>query len=365
MNSEREESEREIERNREGEREREREPTAQCPLYIALITHAHMQPNNVNCWHIHTLFFQPPYNRVCHLLLCILSFLSWLHPYICPFLRSSDHLSTCILGRLETVQVAQQCDMFCPIVQRKRIRRRYLSQSPKVVGERKSTQVDSVTTFSTRIYGLSVNAQIPPQTRYDATQTLYPLNVTSLVHNSLRLTYTQLSDTPYRHTHTLPDDLVSVKQISFDAELYINSAVNQSEGLAERYSSLRDYDMRLLDVCTGTNSVVVLIMVLCLADHESDPNKQVLISSGFILSWNIESGAAKTLEYLPVEEFASNPCSVKRWNPGAGKALELRKRFFVPTAYNKTVRAFSNASVFSGRSLSSLAHPYLPVAIIH
>ena len=157
---------------------------------------------------------------------------------------------------------------------------------------------------------------------------------------------------------------MTIKQVSFDAELYIHSVVGQYGALSERYLSLRDYDMRLLDVCQGTNSVIVLIMVLCLAHHDTQKHRQVLISSGFILSWNIDTGAAKTLDFLPIEEFASNPCTAKRWCPGAQRALELRKQWFVPTAYYKSVRAFSNASVFSGVSLTKLQHPYLPVAII-
>ena len=227
-----------------------------------------------------------------------------------------------------------------------------------------SFQVDTVTTFSCRIYGLSHQPTNDGRTRYDATQTLYPVIASSLAHGPLRLTHTEVTEVPAAFQPPLQDDFITVKQVSFDAELYINSVVPHHEVLSERYLSLRDYDMRLLDVCQGTNSVVVLIMVLCLGQHETQKHRQVLISSGFILSWNITTGAATTLDFLPIEEFAANPCSAKRWCPGAEKALELRKQWFVPASYYKSVRAFSNASVFSGVSLKKLQHPYLPVAII-
>lgn len=121
--------------------------------------------------------------------------------------------------------------------------------------------------------------------------------------------------------------------------------------------------MRLLEVCQSSGTVLALVMVMCIANHQFQPHKQVLVSSGFILSWNTVSGAAKTLECLPIEEFANNPCSVKKWSPGVGVSLDLRKRWFTPTDSIKSVRAFSNASVFAGVSLTKLFHPYLPVAI--
>ena len=227
-----------------------------------------------------------------------------------------------------------------------------------------SYQVDTVTTFSSRVFGLTPSPKMQGRTRYDAIQTLYPVLATSLIHGSLRPTYTWVSEQPLPHTTPLHDDFVTIKQASFDAELYINTAVGEHAALSARYLSLRDYDMRLLEVCQGSNTVLVLIMVLCIANHDTQPHKEVLVSSGFILSWNVNTGAATTLELLPIEEFANNSCSAKRWCPGAELALELRKKWFVPCDYNKSVRAFSNASVFSGQSLTKLPHPYLPVAII-
>ncbi|KAL5269696.1 hypothetical protein ACHWQZ_G003230 [Mnemiopsis leidyi] len=286
----------------------------------------------------------------------------------CPALRSSEHLSTCIVGRMGTVHVATECDLFSPVLQQRRKRfrsnRRLASQSPKIMGDKKSNQVDTVTTFSNRVFGLSPSPNTQGRTRYDAIQTLYPVLATSLIHGSLRPTYTWVSEHPLPHTTPLHDDFVTVQQASFDAELYINTAVGEHAALSARYLSLRDYDMRLLEVCQGSNTVLVLIMVLCIANHDTQPHKEVLVSSGFILSWNVSTGAATTLELLPIEEFANNSCSAKRWCPGAELALELRKKWFVPCDYNKSVRAFSNASVFSGQSLTKLPHPYLPVAII-
>lgn len=225
-------------------------------------------------------------------------------------------------------------------------------------------QVDSVTTFSTRMFGLTPSPTTEERSRYDATQTLYPILTTSLIHGSLKPTYTWVSDHPLPFASPLADDFVTVQQASFDAELYINNAVTEHEALAARYLSLRDYDVRLLEVCETSNTVLVLIMVLCIASHDAQHHKEVLVSSGFILSWNMNSGTATTLELLPIHEFAANSASAKRWCPGAELALELRKKWFVPSDYNKSVRAFSNASVFSGRSLTKLPHPYLPVAII-
>lgn len=122
--------------------------------------------------------------------------------------------------------------------------------------------------------------------------------------------------------------------------------------------------MRMLEVCDSSQTVLILLMVLCLATDEGIQHKQVLVSSGFVLSWNIKTGKAKTLECLGIEEFDGNPCSVKTWNVGVEIARDLRKKWFVPSNTNRSVRAFSNISVFSGQSLTKLSHPYLPVAII-
>ena len=228
------------------------------------------------------------------------------------------------------------------------------------------SQVDSPTTFSCRIFGLSHHlTSDTPRPLYHATQTLYPVRTTSLAHGPLRLTYTDIAEYNKTFKPPLQDDFVTVKQVSFDAELYINSVVPEYADLAERYLSLRDYDMRLVDVCEKSNTVLILIMVLCLGHHDTHKHKQVLISSGFLLSWSVETGLADTLEFLPIEEFCDNPCSrVKRWCKGPQTALQLRKKWYVPTTYHQSVRAFSNASVFSGVSLTKLQHPYLPVAII-
>ena len=55
-----------------------------------------------------------------------------------------DHLSTCIVGRMETVHVASECDIFTPLVPSKR--RRYTSKkisspSPKISTDKKSEEV--------------------------------------------------------------------------------------------------------------------------------------------------------------------------------------------------------------------------------
>ena len=223
--------------------------------------------------------------------------------------------------------------------------------------------MDTVTTFSCRLYGLSSSPTDQCSARYDATQTLYPILASSLIHGALRPTFTRQSESPIPCNSQLLDDFVTIKQASFDAELYLNSAISDYEALSARYLSLRDYDMRLLEVCQSSSNVLVIVMVLCIANHQCQPHKQVLISSGFILSWNVLTGAAITVECLPIEEFATNPCSVKKWNPGVGVTLDLRKRWFTPTDPNKSIRAFSNANVFSGLSLTKLFHPYLPVAI--
>ena len=212
------------------------------------------------------------------------------------------------------------------------------------------------------MYGLCHNTT--SDGRYDAVQSLYPLRASSLAHGPLRLTHTEVSEYHKKFKPPLQDDFVTVKQVSFDAELYLNGAVPLYEDLAARYLSLRDYDMRVLDVCEGTNSVLILIMLLCVGKDETQKHKQVLLSSGFILSWNITTGKAQTLEFLQIEEFSATPFTQKIWKPGQAKSLELRKQWFTPTSYHRCVRAFSNASVFSGVSLTKLQHPYLPVAII-
>ena len=87
--------------------------------------------------------------------------------------------------------------------------------------------------------------------------------------------------------------------------------------------------MRVLDVCEGTNSVLILIMLLCVGKHETQKHKQVLLSSGFILSWNITTGKAQTLEFLQIEEFSATPFTQKIWKPGQAKSLELRKQYVI------------------------------------
>ena len=214
------------------------------------------------------------------------------------------------------------------------------------------------------MYGLAHLEPSSHKIRYDATHALYPTRVASQAHGPLRVTYTDVQDDGRSFKPALQDDFVTVTQVSFDAERYINNAVHQYHDLASRYVSLKDYDMRLIDVCEDTNSVIILITVLCYAAHKTNKHRQVLVSSGFLLSWSIDSGTACTLDSLSIEEFADNPCPTRTWNGGAHLALSLRKKWFVPTSVYRTVRAFSNCSVFSGASLTKLQHPYLPVAII-
>ena len=49
---------------------------------------------------------------------------------------------------------------------------------------------------------------------------------------------------------------------------------------------------------------------------------------------------------------------------GLEHVVELRKKNFQPTSYKDSVLSFSNHSVFSGRSMSYLLHPFQPLAMV-
>ena len=63
-------------------------------------------------------------------------------------------------------------------------------------------------------------------------------------------------------------------------------------------------------------------------------------------------------------ELSNFSANISKFNQATKEVVELRKHCAVPVGLSGAVRAFSNHTTFSGKSLKYIRHPHLPLAIV-
>ena len=71
----------------------------------------------------------------------------------------------------------------------------------------------------------------------------------------------------------------------------------------------------------------------------------------------------KILQTLGLETCPERTRYIK-FNMAAKEACELRAKFSIPQSIPSIVQAFSNHTVFTGKSLKYLRHPFLPLVLV-
>ena len=89
----------------------------------------------------------------------------------------------------------------------------------------------------------------------------------------------------------------------------------------------------------------------------------ILQCTGFLFSWDVCGGAVKILQVLDLENYPEQRKYTK-FNMATKEASELRAKFFIPQSISSFVQAFSNHTVFTGKSLKYLRHPFLPLVLV-
>ena len=89
----------------------------------------------------------------------------------------------------------------------------------------------------------------------------------------------------------------------------------------------------------------------------------MLQCTGFIFSWDLCTGGLRILQVLDVEAY-SEQTKYGKFNMAAKEARELRAKLFIPQSFSSYVQAFSNHTVFTGKSLKYLKHPFLPLVLV-
>ena len=90
----------------------------------------------------------------------------------------------------------------------------------------------------------------------------------------------------------------------------------------------------------------------------------MLQCTGFIFSWDLCTGGLRILQFLDVEAYAEQKKYAGKFNMAAKEARELRAKLFIPRGVSSYVQAFSNHTVFTGKSLKYLKHPFLPLVLV-
>jgi len=71
----------------------------------------------------------------------------------------------------------------------------------------------------------------------------------------------------------------------------------------------------------------------------------------------------RILQVLDLENYPERT-RYSKFNMAAKEASELRAKFSIPQSISSFVQAFSNHTVFTGKSLKYLRHPFLPLVIV-
>ncbi|XP_071484568.1 DDB1- and CUL4-associated factor 15-like [Diadema antillarum] len=177
---------------------------------------------------------------------------------------------------------------------------------------------------------------------------------------------------------SLPNEgpFVEVKQLTMDAEHYMCEAIRTVAPWGRRYIAFTDYDMQVLDVCSDSCNVVIMIKCLVRAwpepvkpkdvfEFEDDPTNETpqMYQTGFKFAWNLKTGQYQTFEVEGLQEFDQSQLS-KVWNPGRALCQRIQRRWAIPQAHTKGVHVLTNEAVFKNRSLTKLLDPLHYVAIV-
>eukprot|EP00795_Rhopilema_esculentum_P004363 gene4363-20585_t len=207
---------------------------------------------------------------------------------------------------------------------------------------------------------------------FDCTSTAFPLTITTDQGTNVpQIASHRCSTASHASSHlkeAVEDADVIVKQVVFDAEQFLDRKLRSMDSIKERFVSLKDYDMQLVQVCAWNKEVVILLKALVhlngkLGDRSSSPRLSTYMT-GFLLSWNIKTGTVLVLDEQPLFEYQKQKCKSRSICHGLEQAVDLRRKNFVPTCFPASVLSFSNHTVFSGKSMKYLLHPFQPLAIV-
>ncbi|XP_068727567.1 uncharacterized protein [Montipora capricornis] len=169
----------------------------------------------------------------------------------------------------------------------------------------------------------------------------------------------------------LHEQVLTVHQMTLDLEQCISEMIKAHEGLTNCYKSLRDYDVQIVDVCPDSGVVIVLARILVYTRKGQTPDScglpvspsPELQSTGFLFSWKVCGGEVRILQVFGLDSYPENR-KYRTFNVAAKEASEFRTKFSVPRSISSFVQAFSNHTVFTGKSLKYLRHPFLPLVLV-
>ncbi|KAL5486406.1 hypothetical protein EMCRGX_G018876 [Ephydatia muelleri] len=151
-----------------------------------------------------------------------------------------------------------------------------------------------------------------------------------------------------------------VCQSTLDIEHWLSNLLHSE--LTKRgvlFNSVNDYDMQLIEVTSDGHVVFAVTVVLeacksssCIADS---------LTTLIVAVWNTHTGLAECIEFEELKQVCP-PHRIR--SSTTSLTLELRKMWHTPMSMWSSVRAFSNHTVFTGKSLHSISHPLLPLAVV-
>ena len=114
----------------------------------------------------------------------------------------------------------------------------------------------------------------------------------------------------------------------------------------------RNYSFDFIDC----NKIEIIRVSFC-------PVSPELQSTGFLFSWKVCGGEVRILQVFGLDSYPENR-KYRTFNVAAKEASEFRTKFSVPRSISSFVQAFSNHTVFTGKSLKYLRHPFLPLVLV-
>lgn len=151
-----------------------------------------------------------------------------------------------------------------------------------------------------------------------------------------------------------------VCQSTLDIEHWLSDLLHSE--LTKRgvlFNSVNDYDMQLIEVASDGHIVFGVTVVL----EACKPSSCIAecLTTLIIAVWNTYTGLAECIEFEELKQV----CPPHRTRSSTSSiTLELRKMWHTPMSMWSSVRALSNHTVFTGKSLHSISHPLLPLAVV-
>ena len=189
----------------------------------------------------------------------------------------------------------------------------------------------------------------------------------------LDIQITTATDSPYKLLECLQDKIemkdhetpcIHTRVVSLDVERYINEALNTSDELKGKYWLLRNYSTLLVDVCEGSQSVIMHVVVLIsVQDNIEKLTKREISSFSLLLTWSIITGEVKSLNISSSSNEAVAKSDELIFKEGCKTVVDLRRKYFVPRGLS-AVQVLSNHNVLTGKTLEFIKHPFQPIAIV-